>query len=161
MANPDAERAWAAIMRAHARLVPLLDREMQLSTGMPLAWYDVLLELASAGGRLTMSELGERVVLSRSRVSRIVDELEQGGLVTREPNPDDARSSYAALTPEGKRRFRESGRVYRQGIDHRLAERADEASLRALADTLEGILAAESEAPPHPTDPREAGRARR
>jgi DNA-binding MarR family transcriptional regulator len=162
MTTSDAERAWAAIMRIHARLVPLLDREMQRSSGLSLAWYDVLLELASAGGRLRMSELGERVVLSRTRVSRIVDELEQAGLVTREPNPDDARSSYAALTPEGKRRFRESGRVYRQGIDHRLAERADEASLRALADTLEGILAADSEAPPHPpSDRREAGGARR
>ncbi len=152
----DAERAWAAIMRIHARVVPLLDREMQRSTGLSLAWYDVLLELASAGGRLTMSELGDRVVLSRTRVSRIVDELEQAGMATREPNPDDARSSYAALTAEGKRRFRESGRVYRKGIQRELAERADEAALRALARTLESILAAEPEAPPPPT--RRSGR---
>ena len=145
MTNTEAERAWAAIVRAHARLVPLLDSDMQAETGLPLAWYDVLLELSSAGGRLRMSELGERVVLSRTRVSRIVDELERAGLVAREPNPDDGRSSFASLTEEGRRRFRESGRVYRRGIQRELGDRADEASLRSLADTLERILAASAE----------------
>jgi DNA-binding MarR family transcriptional regulator len=145
VAISDAERAWAALMRLHAGLVPLLDREMQRSTGLSLAWYDVLLELASAGGRLRMSELGEKVVLSRTRVSRIVDELEKAGLVAREANPDDARSSFATLTPEGSRRFRESGRLYRKNIEHHLASRADPESLRALADTLEAILAAGDE----------------
>src|SRR5918994_6126227 len=105
MSTTDAEEAWAAVLRVHARLVPRLDREMQAATGLPLAWYDVLLELHSAGDRLRMSELGERVVLSRTRVSRIVDELERDGLVVREANPEDGRSSHALLTDEGRRRF--------------------------------------------------------
>jgi DNA-binding MarR family transcriptional regulator len=59
-------------------------------------WYDVLLELNSADGRrLRMQELGERAVLSRSRISRIVDELARAGLVTREPDPADRRGSWA------------------------------------------------------------------
>ncbi len=66
--------------RAQARLVPLLDREVQAATGLPLNWYDVLLELHSAGGRLTMTEVADRVVLSRTRVSRLVDELAHAGL---------------------------------------------------------------------------------
>ena len=136
----EAERAWAAIVRTHARLVPLLDREVQESTGLPLAWYDVLLELESAGGRLRMSELGERVVLSRTRVSRIVDELERAGFVEREPNPEDGRSSYASLTAEGKRRYRDSGRVYRAGIQRELGERVDARELEAVAETLERVL---------------------
>ena len=61
----------------------------------------MLLELSAArDGRLTMSQLGERVVLSRSRVSRVVDELIRADLVRREANPDDARSAYAVLTPQ-------------------------------------------------------------
>jgi DNA-binding MarR family transcriptional regulator len=140
METSEAERAWASIVRTHARLIPVLDREMQRTTGLPLAWYDVLLELATAGGRLRMSELGERVVLSRTRVSRIVDELERAGLVAREPNPEDGRSSYAALTAEGKRRYRESGRVYRAGIQRELGERVDPRALRTIAQTLEGLL---------------------
>ena len=130
-------------MRTHARLVPILDRELQIATGLPLAWYDVLLELASAGGRLRMSELGERVVLSRTRVSRIVDELERAGLVTREPNPEDGRSSFAAITAEGSRRFREGGRVYRQGIKRELGGKVDPQALQSLADALERVLSDE------------------
>ena len=144
MSISEAERAWAALVRAHARLVPILDRELQRSTGLPLAWYDALLELASGGGRLTMSDLGERVVLSRSRVSRIVDELDHAGLVTREPNPDDRRSSYAAISGEGMRRFREAGRVYRRGIERELSRRANEDELAALASMLERIASTDS-----------------
>ncbi|MFC0680295.1 MarR family winged helix-turn-helix transcriptional regulator [Lysobacter korlensis] len=140
MPDSDAERAWAAILRTHARFVPRLDKELQRATGLPLAWYDVLLELSAAGGRLRMSELGERVVLSRTRVSRIVDDLIGAGFVAREANPADGRSSYAILSEEGDRRFREAAKVYRSGIERELAGRADGASLRSLATTLERIL---------------------
>src|SRR5262249_37572966 len=68
--------AWAGLLQVHAALVPKLDRLLTQTTGLPLSWYDVLLELAAApGGQLLMGELAERVVLSRTRVSRIVDEL--------------------------------------------------------------------------------------
>lgn len=142
MSTTDAERAWAALLRTHARLVPRLDRELQAATGLPLAWYDVLLELHSAGDRLRMSELGERVVLSRTRVSRIVDDLVRAGLVAREVNPEDGRSSYALLTAEGRRRFRTSAKVYRAGIQRELGDGVDTATLRSLAQTLERIAAA-------------------
>ena len=79
--------AWGALLRVHATLVPRLDRELQAAHQLPLAWYDVLLELNSAPDRrLRMSELGERVMLSRTRVSRLVDEMSAAGLVRREAN---------------------------------------------------------------------------
>ncbi|BDZ44406.1 MarR family winged helix-turn-helix transcriptional regulator [Naasia aerilata] len=140
MTSTDAERAWGALLRVHARLVPTLDRALQAGAGLSLAWYDVLLELSSAGGRLRMSELGERVVLSRTRVSRIVDELAAAGLVVREANPDDGRSSFALLTEEGRRRFRDAARVYRAGIAREIGGRLDPSAQRALAETLERLL---------------------
>jgi DNA-binding MarR family transcriptional regulator len=146
MSTTDAERAWAALLRTHARLVPRLDRELHETTGLPLAWYDVLLELSAAGGRLRMSELGERVVLSRTRVSRIVDDLVRAQLVAREANPEDGRSSYALLTEEGARRFREAAKVYRGGIQRQLGRKADAASLRRVAETLEQVLASDDDA---------------
>ena len=95
--------AWGALLRVHAALVPLLDRELQAKHHLPLAWYDVLLELNyGPDRRLRMSELGERVTLSRTRVSRLVDEMTAAGLVGREANPDDRRSAYAVLTPKGR-----------------------------------------------------------
>jgi DNA-binding MarR family transcriptional regulator len=118
------------------------------TTGMSLTWYDVLLELNSAGGRLTMGQLGDRVVLSRSRVSRVVDELVDAGLVSRESNPDDRRSSFAALTVTGRERFREVAKVYVPAIDREVG-RIDEAALAKVADGLRALLAA-ADAPLRP-----------
>src|SRR5262245_14784197 len=95
--------AWAALLRVHAALVPALDQELQATHGLPITWYDVLLELnAAPQRRLTMGELGAVAVVSRSRVSRVVDELVRAGLVAREPNPDDRRSAFATITPAGR-----------------------------------------------------------
>jgi DNA-binding MarR family transcriptional regulator len=135
----DAERTWAAVLRLHAAVLPRLDRAVTRESGIPLAWYDVLLELREAGGRLTMGQLGERVVLSRTRVSRLVDELAAAGLVGREPNPDDGRSAYAVLTAEGKRRFLAAARVYLPAIEREFAA-VDATQLAAVADGLESVL---------------------
>ena len=74
---------------------------------MPLGWYDVLLQLAEAPDhRLRMAELAERVLLSRSGLTRLVDRLAAEGLVTREPFPGDARGLYTVLTDAGLARLR-------------------------------------------------------
>ncbi|MDQ0574242.1 MarR family winged helix-turn-helix transcriptional regulator [Agromyces albus] len=106
---------------------------------MPLSWYDVLLELRDAGGRLTMGQLSERVVLSRTRVSRLVDELVDAGFVAREPNPDDRRSAFAVLTADGRRRFLAAARVYLPAIDREFAK-VDAGRLADVADGLEALL---------------------
>ena len=135
----DAERSWEAVLRLHAVLLPRLDRVVARDGGMPLSWYDVLLELRDAGGRLTMGQLAERVVLSRTRVSRLVDELVDAGLVAREPNPDDGRSAFAMLTTDGRRRFLAAARVYLPAIDREFAA-VDAARLAEVADGLEALL---------------------
>ncbi|MGX5696770.1 MarR family winged helix-turn-helix transcriptional regulator [Agromyces soli] len=131
-----AERAWEALLRLNAALLPGLDAAVTKGAGMPLGQYDVLLELEDAGGRLTMGQLAERVVLSRTRVSRLVDELVRDGLVAREANPEDGRSAYAALTAEGRRRFLAAARVYLPAIEAGFAPLAPD-ELAALADALE------------------------
>ena len=109
--------AWSAFLRAHARAVRRVDTEVRRRAGLPLAWYDVLLELNGAPGRrLRMQDLGEAVVLSRTRVSRIVDELVAAKLVCREANPDDRRSAYASITAEGKGQLRRAAPVYLDAI---------------------------------------------
>jgi DNA-binding MarR family transcriptional regulator len=127
-------RAWAAVLRVHAAVVPRLERELA-AVGMPLSWYDVLLELnAAPDGRLRMSELGARAVLSRERVSRVVDELERADLVRRERNPDDGRSLLAVITDEGRARFRAAAPTYLAGIErHFGAHVGDDAAAVATA----------------------------
>ncbi|GAA4369450.1 MarR family winged helix-turn-helix transcriptional regulator [Agromyces bauzanensis] len=137
----DAERTWEGVLRLHAALLPRLDRVVARDGGMPLGWYDVLLELNDGGGRLTMGELADRVVLSRTRVSRLVDELTAAELVTREPNPDDGRSAFAVLTAEGKRRFLAAARVYLPAIERAFAP-VDADRLAEVAGGLEAVLEA-------------------
>ena len=130
-------RAWAGLLQVHAALVPLLDRELQRETGLPLAWYDVLLELnAAEGGRLRMGELGDRVVLSRTRVSRLVEELSRSGLVCREANPDDRRSAFAVLTDTGRQRLRDAAPTYMAGIREHFTRYLEPDELSAVGDAL-------------------------
>jgi DNA-binding MarR family transcriptional regulator len=135
-----AAEAWGSLLQVHAALVPRLDRELRNRTGLPLAWYDVLLELSAArDGRLTMTQLGERAVLSRSRVSRVVDELTGAGYVTREANPEDARSAYAVVTDAGLARFREAAPVYLGGIEELFAASLTATELQSLASMLQRV----------------------
>ena len=143
----DAIRVWAALLRLHAQLVPEFDREVHAATGLPLTWYDVLLELARAGDQLRMSELAERVVLSRTRVSRLVDDMVRSGLVARQANPDDGRSSYAVLTDEGRRQFTAAAPVYVAAVERVVAGVLPSAKLAGLADDLERLLEASRESP--------------
>lgn len=140
--DDDLVRVWSALLRLHAGLVPVIDAELIGATGIPLGWYDVMLELYEAPDRrMRMTELGEAAVLSRSRVSRVVDELERQGHLRRLPNPDDRRSSYAELTTQGAAAFRKAAPVYLSAVRSSVGSvvpAADAAELRRL---LEDALA--------------------
>jgi len=133
--------AWGALLQVHAAVVPVLDQQLQSAVGLPLRWYDVLLELAAAPERrLRMTDLADRVVLSRTRVSRLVEEMATAGLLTREANPEDARSAFAALTKEGLRRYREAAPIYVAGIHEHFAQVMDDGELTAMAESLHRVL---------------------
>ena len=134
---------WAALLRVHAAVVPQLERELAAQR-MPLAWYDVLLELNSAPERrLRMTDLSARVVLSRERVSRVVDELEAAGLVQRERNVEDKRSLLAVITPEGRARLRAAAPVYLAGIEKHYASHLTHEEIRVIGEALARVLEAE------------------
>jgi DNA-binding MarR family transcriptional regulator len=136
-----AASAWAALLQTHAALVPRLDRDLHQATGLPLSWYDILLELAAAPARrLTMTELGERAVLSRTRVSRIVNELETAGLVRREGNPDDGRSAFAAMTPDGLARYRAAVPRYLESIEKHFAAALTDEELELVTKALRKLV---------------------
>jgi DNA-binding MarR family transcriptional regulator len=136
-----AAAAWGAVLQVHAALVPYLDAQLQAAVGLPLTWYDVLLELAAEpDGRLRMSDLADRVVLSRTRVSRLVDELADAGLVCRQQNQADKRSAYTVLTAQGRARFVQAAPVYLGGIEEHFAGRMSDEELRAIASALGRVI---------------------
>jgi DNA-binding MarR family transcriptional regulator len=138
----DLADTWGALLKVHAALVPRIDRELQETHGLPLTWYDALLELNSAPNRrLTMGQLGAVATVSRTRVSRVVDELVRAGLVVREPNPDDGRSAFATLTTSGRAALRKAAPTYvaavhREFVDHLTVREAE-----VLAGALRKVLA--------------------
>jgi DNA-binding MarR family transcriptional regulator len=135
-----AAQAWGALLQVHAALVPSMDRRLRREVGLSLGWYDVLLELHGAPDRrLTMSDLGDRVVLSRTRASRVVDEMVAADLVAREPNPADARSAFAVLTERGLAEFRRAAPVYLTAIEDQFAVPLTTAELRQLRTLLRRV----------------------
>jgi DNA-binding MarR family transcriptional regulator len=120
-----------------------LDAELQAAHNLPLTWYDVLLELNAAHNRqLTMSELGRVAVVSRTRVSRVVDELVRSGLVERIANPADRRSAFARITPAGRARLRAAAPTYLAGIDRHFTSQLTEREAATVASALEKVLRA-------------------
>lgn len=144
-------RAWSAFLRAHAAAVRRIDLEIQRRTNLPLAWYDVLLELDSASERrMRMLDLGEAAVLSRTRVSRLVDELVAAGLVVRQPNPADRRSSYAAITPEGRARLRRAAPVYLEAIRTHFVGALQPGQVAVVEAAMSAII--DHRSPPSPAE---------
>jgi DNA-binding MarR family transcriptional regulator len=143
----DLAETWGALLKVHAALVPRLDRELQDAHGLPLTWYDVLLELnAAPERRLTMGQLGSVAAVSRTRVSRVVDELVRAGLVAREPNPDDGRSAFAALTPAGRTALRKAAPTYVAAVQREFADHLTAREAEVLAGALRKVLAADARA---------------
>ena len=140
----DLADTWGALLKVHATLVPRLDRELQETNGLPLTWYDVLLELNTAPERrLTMGQLGSVASVSRTRVSRIVDELVRAGLVGREANPEDGRSAFAALTPVGRAALRKAAPVYLQGIEEEFLSHLSPGERKSVERSLRKVLDAQ------------------
>ena len=141
--------AWRGLLVAHSRLVPAVEADLRAAGQVPLSWYDVLLELnAAPDRRLRMSELGQRTVLSRTRVSRVVDELAAVGLAERQPDRADGRSSFAVLTPAGREALRRAWPVYRQAIHRQLTARLTPQQSRELAALLGQVIATADVDPP-------------
>ncbi|MBJ7331032.1 MAG: MarR family transcriptional regulator [Solirubrobacteraceae bacterium] len=137
-----AEKAWGSLLRAHANVVPVLDAELRAQHRLPVHSYDVLLVLRrSPEGRLTMTDLSSCVMLSRSRVSRVVDEMVDAGLVVREDNPDDRRSSFVVLTPAGRSLQRAAGPTLLRLLEDRVASPFSDDELEQFAGLLERLAA--------------------
>jgi DNA-binding MarR family transcriptional regulator len=147
MTQFDPVSAWAGLLRTHAAVLPKVERALA-PTGLPLTWYDVLLVVnAAPGRRLRMTELGQQAVVSRERVSRVVTELERAGLVVREANPDDKRSSFTVITPEGRKKLRASAPVYMKAIEQYFLSRLTDEETRIISQALSRVVSAEEDFP--------------
>lgn len=133
--------AWRAFLRAHAHVTRQLENELQADADLPLASYDVLVQLSEAPGRrLRMTDLADRVLLSRSGLTRLVDRLERGALVARAKCPSDARGTFTVLTDAGLQRLRDAAPAHLDGVREHMTRHLEPAELDVLTDLLTKLL---------------------
>jgi DNA-binding MarR family transcriptional regulator len=133
--------AWRGFLRVHSMLVKALDAELQAAHGLPLSSYEVLITLRTAPGkRLRMAELADRVILSRSGMTRLVDRLERDGLLERDACTDDGRGTYACLTEKGEACLAAARRTHLDGVRERFLQHFEPDELSVLATFWERVL---------------------
>ena len=132
-------QAWRALLRAHATLMRQLEIDLERETGLALADFDVLAQLALAGGELRMTELAARVLISRSGMTRRVARLVDEGLVRRGTAGTDGRGVVVALTDAGVARLTDTAPVHVRGVSELFAAQLDDQELAALKSALDKV----------------------
>ncbi len=132
--------AWRGVLYASARVLHVVEPDLIAKAGIPLPWLDVLSQLFDApDGRLRIQELQARALFTRSGMTRLVDRVEQAGLVQREPVPGDRRGVQVVLTPAGRKRLHEGFAAHLPIIEREFGQRLTVEQQRAVADALAGF----------------------
>jgi DNA-binding MarR family transcriptional regulator len=125
---------FRAFLTAYVRVTKALEAELVAEDGLSLAEFDVFVQLNEAPNRsMRMTELADRLLISRSGASRLVERLEQNGLVSRERANGDGRGIIATLTDAGRRRLRAAAVVHRRGIKEHFTSQLKAAEFVALS----------------------------
>jgi DNA-binding MarR family transcriptional regulator len=132
--------AWASLLRAHATLMRQLESDLERETGLALADFDVLAQLANAGGDLRMTELAARALISRSGMTRRVARLVEEGLVRRTDAETDGRGVIVALTDAGVARLAETAPAHARGISTLFVAQLDDQELAVLERALGKVI---------------------
>src|SRR3989442_3963305 len=132
--------AWRSLLRAHATLMRRLESDLELEPGLALADFDVLAQLANAGGELRMTELAARALISRSGMTRRVARLVDEGLVRRAGADADGRGIVVALTDAGVARLAETAPVHARGISKLFVAHLDDQELAVLERALSKVI---------------------
>ena len=139
-APPQQLEAWVSFLRAHAAITRELSAQLQREHGLTLNDYEVLLHLSRAEGRrLRRVDLAERVLLTPSGITRLLEGLERCGHVERASCDADARVTYAQLTDEGETKLREASETHVAGIRAFFHERFSKEEVKALGELLERL----------------------
>jgi DNA-binding MarR family transcriptional regulator len=132
--------AWIGLLRAHATTTRRFNAELVAEHGLTLNDYEVLLHLSRADEkRLRRVDLAERVLLTPSGITRLLEGLERAGFVERASCASDARVTYAQLTDAGEQKLREAAETHVAGIREFFRGRFSKEELQALGGLLERL----------------------
>ena len=141
LSSPSAARlrCWRLFFESSLALLDVLDTELQDVTGIPQRWYDVLVHLEESPNGVPMNELAERILYSKSGFTRVVDRMEEAGLVRRVRPQHDRRSILVLLTDKGTETMERARLHHRDGIDRHFSQHLTDADVKALTGALEKL----------------------
>jgi DNA-binding MarR family transcriptional regulator len=138
--DEDEQKAWRAWLYSTQLLHDRLDRDLTHGTGISHAYYEILVALSETPERrMRMSELADRCLSSRSRLSHAVSRLEERGWVRRQVCESDGRGQLAVLTDEGFAALEAAAPVHVESVRTHLFDQLSPtqvAAMRDLGDTL-------------------------
>jgi DNA-binding MarR family transcriptional regulator len=141
LSSPSPERlhAWRLFFESALALLDVLDAELEHAVGIPQRWYDVLVHLEESPQGIPMKELAERILYSKSGFTRVVDRMEEAGLVRRARPENDRRSILIVLTDKGTETLSDARRHHRDGIQRHFSAHLTNADVTALTRALEKV----------------------
>jgi DNA-binding MarR family transcriptional regulator len=139
--SPERLRAWRLYFESALALIDVLDADLERDAGMPLRWYDALVHLEETPDGLRMNELAERILYSKSGFTRVVDRLEEAGLVQRVRPENDRRSILVVLTDEGRSAMERARRHHRNAIEQHFSRHLSDTHIKTLTRALEKLSA--------------------
>src|SRR6478752_8891683 len=137
--SPERLRSWRLFFESALALIDVLDSELEQAAGIPMRWYDALVHLEEAPEGIRMNELAERILYSKSGFTRVIDRMEQAGLVRRVRPESDRRSILVMLTDQGRSTMGRARLHHRDGIDRHFSRHLTDAEVRALTKALEKV----------------------
>src|SRR5438094_5855085 len=143
LSSPSLERlrAWRLYFESALVLTDVLDAELERDAGIPLRWYDTLVHLEETPDGLRMNKLAERILYSKSGFTRVVDRMEEAGLVRRVRPENDRRSILVVLTDEGRNTMEQARRHHRHAIEQHFSQHLSDSDIKALTHALEKLSA--------------------
>jgi DNA-binding MarR family transcriptional regulator len=135
---------WRVFFETAMALIDIVDDELQAERGLSLRWYDVLVQLEEAteqdaSGGLPMNELAARILSSKSGLTRVVDRMQEAGLVCRKRPTNDRRVVRVAITSQGLETLHCARSVHHHSIQQHFVEHLSNRELTALGNALEKV----------------------
>jgi len=137
--SPERLRAWRLFFESSLALLDVLDAELEQAAGIPQRWYDVLVHLEETPQGIPMNEVAERILYSKSGLTRVVDRMEEAGLVRRARLETDRRTTPILITDQGAETLAHARRHHRDGIERHFSQHLTDADVKALTRALEKV----------------------
>jgi DNA-binding MarR family transcriptional regulator len=137
--TPKQRAIWRVFFECAYALIDILDAELRAERDMTLRWYDVLVVLEETEHPVRMNELASRILASKSGLTRVIDRMEEAGLVERQRPREDRRAIEIVMTKAGVEALQAARVVHRRGIYEHFAQHLDDDDFDALLDALEPV----------------------